>query len=374
MTTVQVAPPYPVFADLDGSPLDAGYIYLGMVDQNPETNPISVYWDENLSIPAPQPIRTIGGYPSRNGTPAVLYTDGAYSVTVKDKRQSLVFYAGVGYSVSPNSVAASLPIQIVAANIASINNVLGALPEINTINASIGSVNAVAGDLGGTWGLNVTYDFGSITEAPVGVISPPGGNIVVVADNIADVDAVATDIADVNTVATNIASVNTTATNIASVNTAATNIAAIIAAPTEAANAAASASAAATSESNAAASEASALAILNTFKGEYYGAASADPTVDPLGNPPSTGDLYFNNVANEMRVYNGTLWQPLSASGGTPLLATNNLSDVVSASTSRSNLGLGALAVLNTVGTTQIDNNAVTVGKLATSLDFGSIV
>jgi len=43
-------------------------------------------------------------------------------------------------------------------------------------------------------------------------------------------------------------------------------------------------------------------------------------------------------------------------------------------STARTSMGLGALATLNTVGTTQIDNNAVTVEKLAAVLDLGSII
>jgi hypothetical protein len=200
----QVAPPYPVFADLDGSPLDAGYIYLGSVNQNPETTPIPVYWDQALTIPAAQPIRTIGGYPSRSGTPATLYTDGTFSITVRDKRRSLVFYSPVGYAVNTNSVAADANIVIVANNITSVNTVATNIADVSAVNTDIGSVKAVAGDLGGTWGTGVTYDFGAITDAPVGVISPPGGNIVIVAANITDIVTVADNIVPVVIVATNI--------------------------------------------------------------------------------------------------------------------------------------------------------------------------
>ena len=86
-----ILPPFPLFTDVDGSPLEDGYVYIGVADQNPETNPISVYWDDALSIPASQPIRTINGYPSRQGTPANIYTANAYSITVKNKLGSLVF-------------------------------------------------------------------------------------------------------------------------------------------------------------------------------------------------------------------------------------------------------------------------------------------
>jgi hypothetical protein len=88
-----VASPFRIFQDTSGAPLESGYVYLGVANQNPETNPITAYWDSALTIAAALPIRTVGGYPSRFGTPAAVYVAGAYSITVKDKTSRLVFTA-----------------------------------------------------------------------------------------------------------------------------------------------------------------------------------------------------------------------------------------------------------------------------------------
>ena len=108
MALTQVTGPYPIFTDLDGSPLDDGYLYIGEVNQDPETNPIQVYWDSNLTIPATQPIRTSNGYAYRNGTPALLYTAGEFSITIRNKRQEFVLYSPVGYGFDPGAVSASV--------------------------------------------------------------------------------------------------------------------------------------------------------------------------------------------------------------------------------------------------------------------------
>jgi hypothetical protein len=50
------------------------------------------------------------------------------------------------------------------------------------------------------------------------------------------------------------------------------------------------------------------LGYLNTFKGQYYGALSSDPTLDPLGAAMNAGDLYWNTTASQMRVYDGAAW------------------------------------------------------------------
>lgn len=81
-------------------------------------------------------------------------------------------------------------------------------------------------------------------------------------------------------------------------------------ATTQATNAASSASAAATSATNAASS-------LSSFRAVYLGASSSNPTVDGNGNALSAGDLYFNTVAQTMRVYNGSSWQDQAASPDT---------------------------------------------------------
>ena len=107
MTLTQLAPPYPIFTDKSGSPLDNGYLYFGTANLNPETNPITVYYDAALTQPAAQPLRTSNGYVMRNGSPAIIYANSQFSVTVRDKSRALVIYSPVGYGVLPGTTASS---------------------------------------------------------------------------------------------------------------------------------------------------------------------------------------------------------------------------------------------------------------------------
>lgn len=91
MSALSVEPPYPAFADADGQPLEDGYIWVGSVNLNPITNPIGAYWDSALTISAVQPIRTSGGYPVYQGTPARFYVGSDYSIQVQDKNGSVVY-------------------------------------------------------------------------------------------------------------------------------------------------------------------------------------------------------------------------------------------------------------------------------------------
>ena len=84
--------PYPYFTDLEGDPLDGGSIYYGVANANPVTSPIALYWDADGTLPATQPIKTLNGYQVRTGTPANVYTDTPYSMSVYDKRGQLVYH------------------------------------------------------------------------------------------------------------------------------------------------------------------------------------------------------------------------------------------------------------------------------------------
>jgi hypothetical protein len=93
MSALSIQPTYPIFTDIDGQPLEAGYVWIGTANLDPQTNPITVYWDAALTILAPQPIRTLAGYPSNNGTPARLYVNSDYSIRVMNKNGSTVYSA-----------------------------------------------------------------------------------------------------------------------------------------------------------------------------------------------------------------------------------------------------------------------------------------
>jgi hypothetical protein len=104
MSALSIKPPYPAFAGTDGLPLENGYIWVGTVNLNPQVNPISVYWDSALTIPAALPIRTLNGYPVYQGTPSRFYVASDYSIQVLDSKGSLV-YTSLNGNVSSGSAA-----------------------------------------------------------------------------------------------------------------------------------------------------------------------------------------------------------------------------------------------------------------------------
>ena len=116
---------------------------------------------------------------------------------------------------------------------------------------------------------------------------------------------------------------------------------------TSATNAATSETNASTSATNAGTSATAAAASLTSFTNTYHGASATAPT----GASVTTGDLWFDTSVgvDAMKVYNGSAFVAAYISASGMLTATNNLSDISSASSGRTNLGLGALAVLATV-------------------------
>ena len=99
-------------------------------------------------------------------------------------------------------------------------------------------------------------------------------------------------------------------------------------------NAAASAAAALVSEGNALLSETNAADTLVEFNGIYYGPLAGDPALDPNGDAPTEGDLYFNTTLNLLRAYDGAIWVHVLQSA--PADAVNVTYD---------NVGSGATAI-----------------------------
>lgn len=93
----EIRNPFSFYAGLDGLALELGYIRIGNINTDPDVlaNQKAVYWDEAGTIPAAQPIRTLAGYPDRDGSPGRLYVSGQYSIRVRNSQSVQVFYSQV---------------------------------------------------------------------------------------------------------------------------------------------------------------------------------------------------------------------------------------------------------------------------------------
>lgn len=86
-----VSSAYPIFSDIDGQPLEAGYIWIGQANLDPVTNQTNVFWDEAFTQPVVQPIRTRGGYPLNGSSIGRLYTTPNFSLRVTNKTGSVLY-------------------------------------------------------------------------------------------------------------------------------------------------------------------------------------------------------------------------------------------------------------------------------------------
>lgn len=175
-------------------------------------------------------------------------------------------------------------------------------PAITTVNNNGAAIQAVAAEITGG---SIYNDLGLITDPAVTATGT--GAINTVATNIAAVQTVNTNIAAVQAVNTNIANVQAVASNTGNMQTVVTNITAIQ-------NASSNASSAATSATNAA-------SYLDSFKKQYQGARSTDPTTRYDASALVAGDLYYNTSSGLFRTYNGAAWgNPTSPTDGANLI------------------------------------------------------
>jgi hypothetical protein len=338
-----------LFASTLNVDLDSQTIYAQQVAETAERGlkaPVVDPTDINMTLPAKA---------SRVGT--VL----AFNATTGNPE------AGPSIGSVTTVAAQSANINTVATNIASVNTVAGNNTNINTVAGISGNVTTVAGI-----SANVTSVAGNSSNintvagnnANVTTVAGVSGNVTTVAGISANVTTVAGISSAVSTVATNNANVSAVGSNIAAVNTNATNIVAIQNASTNATNAAASAVSAGNAQVAAEAARDATLAAYDNFDDRYLGSKTSNPSVDNDGNALAAGALYFNSVAGEMRVYTGSAWVAAYVSGTGFLSSANNLSDVASVSTARTNLGLVASATTDTTNAANISSGTLPSGRL----------
>jgi hypothetical protein len=213
------------------------------------------------------------------------------------------------------------------------------------------------------------------------------------------------------------------ADNVAVITAVADNIAAVLDASTQAAAAAAAASDASDSADAAAVSASAVAATYDEFDDRYLGSKASDPTLDNDGNALLTGALYFNTGTSRLRVYGGSAWadagtaipltittQEFSGNGSTVAftlsqapafeaaadvyisgvaqkvdvdynIAGTTLTFTTAPPSGTDNIYVKILSAYSggvpnngSVTTAKLVDGAVTTAKLASTLDYGSIV
>ncbi|KZK82139.1 hypothetical protein PsAD13_03693 [Pseudovibrio sp. Ad13] len=100
------------------------------------------------------------------------------------------------------------------------------------------------------------------------------------------------------------------------------------------------------------------------FNKLYLGSFDDDPDTDIEGNALEDGALYFKSPDKKLKVYSDVDgWVLATPDASDFVQAANNLSEIASAPHARQNLGLQNLAVLDKVGTAEVEDNSLTTQK-----------
>ena len=160
--SIAIVSPFIPYLDLLGNALQGGSIYFGQTGFVAQTQPITVYWDRGLSQPAAQPLPTINGNISRNGTPGnVFIASGDYSITVMDSSGRQVFATVSAFESGfidevGTPVTIAVPVINLLQNTNFENNSLGLISPVTLTVGQTGHDLYVAGSGGVTYSFSTT--------------------------------------------------------------------------------------------------------------------------------------------------------------------------------------------------------------------------
>ena len=248
-----------------------------------------------------------------NGT-----ADNANTVTITGVPTTIP--SGFGFLVETTSTDHTYTFHRLVPKATEVTTVAGNISNINSAVSNASNINSVVSN-----------------ASNINTVAGINSNVTTVANDETDIGLVAGSIANVNTTAGDIANVNTVATNITNVNTAST--------------------------------------YLNNFLSLYLGELASDPVSDALGNALNEGDLYWNSITKQLRLYNGSVWQGITENTlEITKIATGGFELVYTASAGNNNIDLGGLAISGThFSNESIPTNKMSLAKGSATYNLGGI-
>ena len=231
------------------------------------------------------------------------------------------------------------------------------------------NVNTVAADLSGS--------------NTIGTVAGSIANVNTTATNIANINTTAGISSDVTSVASNssaIVAVNANETNINAVNANSTNINLVATNNTNVTNVGSNISSITTAANN--------LSDINAFANIYLGPSSSAPTQDPDGSALDVGDLYFDTVAGQLKVYSSTGWINAGSSinataarfhytataGQTTFTGTDNNGETLAYDAGYVDIYLNGVKLVNGVDVTVTSGTSIVLASGATVSDSIDII